>query len=128
MFETLSCFGDLETAQVNMYNIHDKYCYPPYFRFRFANKSKDDVLYMIISDTVNNYDGKIQWTISTNESHRNFIIIPLLFEKYLYTDYPFRQEYIFKDFDDNDYYRIIDDALEDIPNLARAVFDSCNKD
>lgn len=120
-FRALSCYGEIETAMVSMFSPSDKYYRPPFLRFRFRGKNKDDQVYKIISTVVSNYIGKVRWVVTTRPDVKNYIIIPLLFEQFVHTDEPFLRSNIEKKIGEQEYLNLIDDAISDISGLAIAI-------
>ncbi|MCD0465972.1 hypothetical protein [Flavobacterium sp. ENC] len=126
IFLALSKIAKIATSKVSMYSIDDPYSHPPFLRFRFENIDKEDEKYNFLRDVFVNFKGNLEWNLMTKSESSNFIIIPDIFSDDLEKDF-YNQEYYREKFTLLEYHQLIDNAIEDIPNLAKYITLEYNK-
>ncbi len=120
LFMTLSNVHTIETSRVSMFPINDKYGHPPFLRFRFKKLSKDDIIYEKLIKLVSTFKGNLKWKMFTKNSINNYIIIPEVFNIEIDGSFYDNQSFISK-FSENEYKKLVDLAIEDIPSLAELI-------
>ncbi|MNT16612.1 hypothetical protein D3C72_1517240 [compost metagenome] len=95
----------------------------PFLRFRFKEKDKNDVIYSKIRDAVKDFKGLLSWEMITFDDVPNYLILPT----YVYSEgRPASgdlNEHLIAKYGGNLYRKMIDQAIVDIPNLAKAIKD-----
>ncbi len=95
----------------------------PFLRFRFKDKDKNDVIYNKIGDTVRDFKGLLTWEMITFNEVPNHLILPT----YVYSDGKPTSgdlnEHLIAKYGENLYRQKIDQAIDDIPNLTKAIRD-----
>jgi hypothetical protein len=123
LFFTLNDICPIATSRISMMSINDRYARYPFLRFRFKNKDKNDVIYSEIGDTVRDFKGLLTWELITFDDVPNYLIVPT----YVYSDGRLTSgdlnEHLIAKHGENLYLQMIDQAIEDIPNLAKAIKD-----
>ena len=80
VFDALESFGlKISTRLYGMIPVNDQYGRPPYLRFRFKDKAKEDKVYKQITDVVNTFKGNLEWIMTTREDSPDYVILPKLF-------------------------------------------------
>ena len=106
-----------------MMSTGDRYARYPFLRFRFKDKDKNDVIYNKIRDTVKSFKGLLTWEMITFDDVPNYLIVPT----YVYSDRRTMSgdlnEHLIAKYGENLYRKMIDQAIVDIPNLAKAIKD-----
>ncbi|WP_313266396.1 hypothetical protein [Sphingobacterium sp.] len=123
LFLTLNDIYPIATGRAGMLASNNPYVSFPFLRFRFKDKGKDDQIYGQIHETVNSFKGLLTWEMITFNDVPNYLIVPT----YVYSDgRPTSgdlNEYLIAKYGENLYRQMIDQAIEDIPNLAKAIKD-----
>lgn len=121
LFFTLNDICPIATSRISMMSTEDRYAVYPFLRFRF--KDKDDQIYGQIRETVNSFKGLLTWEMITFDDVPNYLIVPT----YVYSDgRPTSgdlNEHLIAKHGESLYRQMIDQAIEDIPNLAKAIKD-----
>jgi len=118
-FETLECIAAIETSRVLMFNPEDRYSHVPFFRFKFKNIKKDDLIYEKIQASINNFVGNLKWKLLTRFDSENFLIIPIIFQEnnIAWDD----KDSFISLLGESSYRTKIDECIDDIPRLAKAI-------
>ena len=124
IFETIETIAPIETSRVSMFDLDDKYKYPPFFRFRFKNKQKDDKIYEKIKNAIICFEGNLRWKLVTKNESKNFIILPSIVDIDEMDQILFQRENYISLFGEILYKKKIDECIADIPKLAE-VISSC---
>lgn len=103
-----------------MYPLDDKYGHPPFLRFRFKYLSKSDSIYSNIGNSISGFQGNLKWVMYTNDSIKNFIIIPQIFNIKIEGSFYDNTNFIYI-FGENKYKQLVDEAIGDIPLLAQII-------
>ncbi|WET69678.1 hypothetical protein [Sphingobacterium sp.] len=123
LFFTLDDICPIATSRISMMSIDDRYAGYPFLRFRFKDKDKNDVIYNKIGDTVRDFKGLLSWEMITFNDVPNYLILPT----YVYSDgRPTSgdlNEHLIAKHGESLYRQMIDQAIEDISNLAKAIKD-----
>lgn len=123
LFFTLDDICPIATSRISMMSINDRYARYPFLRFRFKEKDKNDVIYSKIRDAVKDFKGLLSWEIVTFDDVPNYLIVPT----YVYSDgRPTSgdlNEHLIAKHGESLYRQKVDQAIEDIPNLAKAIKD-----
>ncbi|RKF30139.1 hypothetical protein BCY89_20280 [Sphingobacterium siyangense] len=123
LFFTLNDICPIATSRISMMSIDDRYAGYPFLRFRFKEKDKNDVIYSKIKDAVKDFKGLLSWEMITFDDVPNYLILPT----YVYSDgRPTSgdlNEHLIAKYGENLYRKMIDQAIVDIPNLAKAIKD-----
>lgn len=120
LFFTLHEIYPIATGRAGMMSTC-RYARFPFLRFRFKDKDKEDPIYDKIRDTVKNFKGLLAWEMVTKDDTLNYVIVP----SYVC----FGQEGIIGDLNEHLkmtlgeslFRKRIDQAIEDIPNLANCI-------
>lgn len=120
LFFTMHEIYPIATGRAGMMS-SDRYARFPFLRFRFKDKDKEDLIYDKIRDTVKNFKGLLAWEMVTKYDTLNYLIVP----SYVC----FGQEGITGDLNEHLkmtlgeslFRKRIDQAIEDIPNLAHCI-------
>lgn len=126
IFLALSKIAKIATSKVSMYAIDDPYSHPPFLRFRFENIDKEDEKYNFLRNALAKFKGNLDWNLMTKSESSNFIIIPVIFSDDLEKDF-YNKEYYREKFTQLKYQQLINNAIEDIPNLANYISEEYNK-
>jgi hypothetical protein len=118
--KALECLGIIETSKITMFATDDKYCHPPFLRFRYKGVDKKNKIYDVIKNGIVEFKGNLKWDLITKESSKNYIIVPIVFEKYI-EEGDFYNKKNSVEFNIEEYEKFIDAAIDDIPNLAVAI-------
>lgn len=123
LFFTLNDICPIATSRISMMSTGDRYARYPFLRFRFKDKDKNDVIYNKIRDTVKSFKGLLTWEMITFDDVPNYLIVPT----YVYSDRRTMSgdlnEHLIAKYGENLYRKMIDQAIVDIPNLAKAIKD-----
>ncbi len=123
LFFTLNDICPIATSRISMMSTEDRYAVYPFLRFRFKDKDKNDVIYSKIRDAVRDFKGLLTWEMITFDDVPNYLIVPT----YVYSDgRPTSgdlNEHLIAKHGESLYRQMIDQAIEDIPNLAKAIKD-----
>ncbi|MGE8424721.1 MAG: hypothetical protein ACN6PI_17925 [Sphingobacterium siyangense] len=121
LFFTLNDICPIGTSRISMMSIDDRYAGYPFLRFRFKEKDKNDVIYSKIRDAVKDFKGLLSWEMITFDDVPNYLILPT----YVYSEGRRASgdlnEHLIAKYGENLYRKMIDQAIEDIPNLAKAI-------
>ena len=121
VFEAMETIAPIETARVSMFSIDNQYNHPPFFRFRFKNIDKNDPIYTKIMNSISLFKGNLKWKCSTVDYSNNYIIYPCILDTYDESDSINKKERYIAILGENLYYKKIDDCINDIPELAKAI-------
>jgi hypothetical protein len=124
--EVFDSLYELRTAHVSTYPLADQYARPPFFRFRIENCEKSDPVYQHIRNTVEAFKGHSRWSIYTSDDVPNYILVPELAVAFL-PENKYRKEELSIHFGDDGYRSFVDQAIADIPALARFLADNLRK-
>lgn len=125
LFETLENISSIETSRVSMFDIEDQYSHSPFFRFKFKNKTKEDKIYTKIKNAIGSFKGNLEWDLVNKPESENFLILPIIFEsKENYTGWDKKAHFISL-YGESRYRKKIDESIDDIPALARAIGSCC---
>ncbi|WP_159729404.1 hypothetical protein [Sphingobacterium sp. 18053] len=123
LFFTLNDICPIATSRISMMSIDDRYAGYPFLRFRFKEKDKNDVIYSKIRDAVKDFKGLLSWEMITFDDVPNYLILPT----YVYSEgRPASgdlNEHLVAKYGENLYRKMIDQAIVDIPNLAKEIKD-----
>lgn len=123
LFFTLNDIYPIATGRAGMLALNNPYVSFPFLRFRFKDKGKDDPIYDQIRETVKSFKGLLTWEMITFDDVPNYLIVPT----YVYCDgRPTSgdlNEHLIAKYGENLYRHLIDQAIVDIPNLAKAIKD-----
>ncbi|OIN55609.1 hypothetical protein [Arsenicibacter rosenii] len=121
IYEALESLAPLATAKASMFPTDDKYGHPPFLRFRFKNKNKNDTIYHNIKYALERLNGRVKWELYEKPDTENYLIIPVFFER-LNTGIRFYDKEVYLALLGKElYYKKIDEALDDIPALAEMI-------
>ncbi|MBB1644793.1 hypothetical protein [Sphingobacterium sp. UME9] len=123
LFFTLNDIYPIATGRAGMLASNNPYVSFPFLRFRFKDKGKDDPIYGQIRETVKSFKGLLTWEMITFDDVPNYLILPT----YVYSDgRPTSgdlNEHLIAKHGESLYRQMIDQAIVDIPNLAKAIKD-----
>ncbi|APU96361.1 hypothetical protein K2F45_07100 [Sphingobacterium siyangense] len=123
LFFTLNDICPIGTSRISMMSIDDRYAGYPFLRFRFKEKDKNDVIYSKIRDAVKDFKGLLSWEMITFNDVPNYLILPT----YVYSEGRRASgdlnEHLIAKYGENLYRKMIDQAIVDIPNLAKSIRD-----
>lgn len=121
LFVTLHEIYPIATARVSMMATNNRYARFPFLRFRFKDKDKEDLIYEKIRDTVKNFKGLLAWEMVTKYDTLNYLIVPSYVcfgQEELTGDL---NEHLKMTLGESLFRKRIDQAIEDIPNLAHCI-------
>lgn len=121
IFETLETLASIETSKVSMLDTSDKYSSFPFLRFRFKGKNKDDIIYYEIQNIINSFQGKLKWEMTTIDESKNYVISPKITDANILVSSKEKKDKFIDEFGFDIYMKIIDDCINDIPELAKAI-------
>jgi hypothetical protein len=122
IYEAFESMGkSLNVSKITMWNSKDIYSYPPFFRFKFKGIDKNDRLYMGLQNCVGMFSGNLKWEITTREDVSNYILMPSIFISLLIEHKSFTRDYFVDKIGEENYISLIDSAIRDIPELAKAI-------
>lgn len=121
VFKALEFLRPIQTARVSMFDLNNPYTYPPFLRFRFAGKLKDDKICERVRNAIDCFEGKLKWTLTSREGVENYVIKPMFVNKDEEVRSSNKKDYFVSVLGEELYRKKIDDAIEDIPKLAKAV-------
>ncbi|WP_448137610.1 hypothetical protein [Sphingobacterium siyangense] len=123
LFFTLNDIYPIATGRAGMLASNNPYVSFPFLRFRFKEKDKNDVIYSKIRDAVKDFKGLLSWEMITFDDVPNYLIVPT----YVYSEgRPTSgdlNEHLIAKHGESLYRQMIDQAIEDIPNLAKSIRD-----
>lgn len=123
LFFTLNDIYPIATGRAGMLASNNPYVSFPFLRFRFKDKDKNDVIYSKIRDAVKDFKGLLSWEMITFDDVPNYLIVPT----YVYSEgRPASgdlNEHLIAKHGESLYRQMIDQAIEDIPNLAKSIRD-----
>ncbi|QMV68704.1 hypothetical protein HS960_14055 [Sphingobacterium paramultivorum] len=123
LFFTLNDIYPIATGRAGMLASNNPYVSFPFLRFRFKEKDKNDVIYSKIRDAVKDFKGLLSWEMITFDDVPNYLIVPT----YVYSEgRPASgdlNEHLIAKYGENLYRKMIDQAIVDIPNLAKSIRD-----
>ena len=111
----------LDASKVSMWSLTDRYDHPLFFRFKFKGITKEHPFYAKIKDAIEKYAGNVEWTISTTEKASNYVLVPKSFSEYVEKGVPFNKVFFLSIFKEEDYIKMIDLSISDVPSLAKAI-------
>ncbi|HCT85677.1 MAG TPA: hypothetical protein DF296_10825 [Candidatus Margulisbacteria bacterium] len=123
IYNALITLSPVMTSKVSMFDLNDHYSHPPFLRFRFEGKPKDDIIYVKIKNAIDGFEGNLKWRLTTKNESENYIIMPSLIETSNEEEYLYKKEYYISVLGEDIYNRKIEDGINDIPRLAKAI---CN--
>ena len=117
LYFTLDKIRKLSTSKINMWDLTDRYSHPPFLRFRFEGIDRNDPIYDRLKKLIESYSGGVRWSIVDKLEIPNLILLPEVFKEYSIDSLVKRKD-ILQIFNENNYKRIIDESISDVPQLA----------
>ncbi len=118
LYKTLEQIAPIKTSKVSMFDLSYQEKHPPYLRFKFENKSKDDIIYSKLEEIIQNFNGNLQWKLYSSKLTDNYIIMPCFVDKEDEVKYLNNKEYFVSILGEVIYNKKIESAISDIPELA----------
>ena len=114
----------IDSSSPTIFRDINNFLIPPFFRFRYKNVDKSDLIYHKIAFAIDAFEGHLDWCLSSNEESSNYLIIPEVFKDYLDIPKAFYSDYIINNIGSELYNDYINKSIEDIPKLAK-VLENC---
>jgi hypothetical protein len=121
LYDTINDIYPIATSRISILPISNDYNYFPYFRFRFKDKEKDDVIYVKIQYIIEKFEGLLDWKMVSAEYSQNYLIVPAYVDVWIGLISKNINEYLINSLGEEEFKRRIDDAIVDIPKLAEAI-------
>ena len=101
--------------------VTDYYTSFPCFRFRLKDKEKDDVIYVKIKESIEKFEGLLDWKMVSADYSQNYLIVPAYIDVWIGLISMDINEYLINLLGEEEFKKRIDDAIVDIPKLAEAI-------
>lgn len=121
LYNTINDIYPIATSRISILPITNDYNYFPYFRFRFKDKEKDDVIYVKIQYIIEKFEGLLDWKMVSADYSQNYLIVPAYVDVWNGLISMNINEYLKNLLGEEEFKRRIDDAIVDIPKLAEAI-------
>lgn len=121
LYNTINDIYPIATSRISILPITNDYNYFPYFRFRFKDKEKNDLIYAKIQYIIEKFEGLLDWKMVSADYSQNYLIVPAYVDIWNRLISKNINEYLINLLGEEEFKRRIDDAIVDIPKLAESI-------
>lgn len=121
LYNTINDIYPIATSRISIFPIRNDYNSFPCFRFRLKDKEKDDVIYVKIKESIEKFEGLLDWKMVSADYSQNYLIVPAYVDVWNGLISMNINEYLINLLGEEEFKRRIDDAIVDIPKLAEAI-------
>lgn len=121
LYNTINDIYPIATSRISILPITNDYNYFQYFRFRFKDKEKNDLIYVKIQYIIEKFEGLLDWKMVSADYSQNYLIVPAYVDIWNRLISKNINEYLINLLGEGEFKRRIDDAIVDIPKLAESI-------